>query len=149
MFDSLADSPEEMSDVPSVAQLRALWENQLAATTSPSESEGNTVYYNQHWFSSSVRSGNQDDRPVDVTHYVDDVVPFPRARTRPPFVDSSEEESDGEPRSLSGSSTQHYADDVLTHDDDRSSSHVTESTVESRPTLTPNSTNRKEIDSLK
>ena len=26
--------------------------------------------------------------------------------------------------------TQHYADDVLTHDDDRSSSHVTESTVE-------------------
>ena len=38
VFASLADSPEEMSDVPSVAQLRALWENQLAATTSPSES---------------------------------------------------------------------------------------------------------------
>ena len=127
---SLADSPEEMSDVPSVARLRALRENQLAATNSPSESVGNTVYYNQHLFSSSVRSGNQDERPVDVTHYADDVAPFPRARTRPPFVDSSEEESDGESRSLSGSSTQHYADDVLTHDDDRSSSHVTESTVE-------------------
>ena len=67
---------------------------------------------------------------MDVTRYVDDVAPFPRARTRPPFVDSSEEESDGESRSLSGSSTQHYADDVLTHDDDRSSSRVTESTVE-------------------
>ena len=130
VFASLADSPEEMPDVPSVAQLRALWENQVAATTSPSESEGSTVYYNQHLFSSSVRSGNQDDRLVDVTHYVDDVAPFPRARTRPPFVDSSEEESDGEPRSLSGSSTQYYADDVLTHDDGRSSSHVTESTVE-------------------
>ena len=119
-----------MPDVPSVAQLRALWENQLAATTSPSESEGNTVHCNQHLFSSSVRSGNQDDRPVHVTHYVDDVAPFPRARTRPPFAGSSEEESGSEPRSLSGSSTQHYADDVLTHDDDRSSSHVTESTVE-------------------
>ena len=130
VFASFADSPEEMPDVPSVAQLRALWENQLAATTSPSESEGNAAHYNQHLFSSSVRSGNQDDRPVDVTHYVDDVAPFPRARTRPPFAGSSEEESGSEPRSLSGSSTQHYADDVLTHDDDRSSSHVTESTVE-------------------
>ena len=127
---SLADSPEEVPDVPSVAQLRALWENQFAATTSPFESVGNRVYYNQHSFSSKVRSGNQDERSADVTHYVDDVAPFPRARTRPPFVDNSEEESDGEPRSLSGSSTQHYADDVLTHDDDRSSSHVTESTVE-------------------
>ena len=57
-------------------------------------------------------------------------LPFPRARTRPPFVDSSEEESRSEHESLSGSSTQHYADEVLTHDDDRSSSHVTESTVE-------------------
>ena len=38
--------------------------------------------------------------------------------------------SNDEPRSLPGSSTQHYADDVLTHDDDRSSGHVTESTVE-------------------
>ena len=130
VFASLADSPEEMPDVPSVAQLRALWETQVAATTSPSESEGSTVYYNQHLFSSSVRSGNQGARPVNVTHYVGDVAPFPRARTRPPFVDSSEEESDSEPASPSGSSTQHYADDVLTHDDDRSSSHVTESTVE-------------------
>ena len=130
VFASLADSPEETSDVPSVAQRRALWENQFAATTSPSESVGNTVYYNRHLFPSNVRTGNQDERPADVTHYVDDVAPFPRARTRPPFVDSSEEESDGEPRSLSGSSTQHYADDVLTHDDGRSSSHVTESTVE-------------------
>ena len=41
-----------------------------------------------------------------------------------------EEESDSEPRSLSGSSIQHYADDVYTHDDGRSSSHAAESTVE-------------------
>ena len=77
VFASLADSPEEMPDAPSVAELGALWENQFAATTSPSESEGNTVYYNQHLFSSSVRSGNQGARPVNVTHYVDDAVRIP------------------------------------------------------------------------
>ena len=107
VFASLADSPEEMPDVPSVAQLRALWENQLAAATSPSGTESNTVYYNQHLFSSSFWSGDHDARPVNVTHYVDDVAPFPRARTGPPFGDSSEEKSGSEPVSLSGSSTQH------------------------------------------
>ena len=99
-----------------------------------SYSEVNTVYYNQHLISSSARSPSRGEPSYDVTagamHYADDVAPFPRARTRPPFIDSSEEESDSEPRSPSGSSTQHYADDVLTHDDDRSSSHVIESTVE-------------------
>ena len=64
---------------------------------------------------------------MSVTHYVDDVAPLPRAR--PPFVDSIEEESDSDPGS-SESAAQYYADEVLTHVDDRSSSHVTESTVE-------------------
>ena len=44
VFASLADSPGEMPDAPSVAQLRALWENHFAATTTPSESEGNIVF---------------------------------------------------------------------------------------------------------
>ena len=111
VFASLADSPEEMPDVPSVAQLRALW----------APSENNTL------FSPSVRQGDYVARPVSVTHHVDDVVPLPRAR--PPFVDRSEEESDSDPGS-SESPIQYYADEVLSHDDDRSSSHVTDSTVE-------------------
>ena len=107
---SLADSPEETpdvapSDVPSATQLRALWENRLGATNVPSYSEGNTVYYNQHLLSSDTRSAGRNEPSYDVTagamHYADDIAPFPRARTRPPFIDSSEEESDGEPRSLS------------------------------------------------
>ena len=100
---SLADSPEETSDVPSsdvpsVARLRALWENQFGATNVPSYSVGNTVYYNQHLFSTDTRPGNRDERPNDVTHYAHDVAPFPRARTRPPFNGSSEEESDDDAR---------------------------------------------------
>ena len=126
VFASLADSLEEMPDVPSVAQLRAFWEKQFPGTA---PSENNTKYYNQHLFSPSVRQGDYVARPVNVTHYVDDVAPFPLARTRPPFVDSSGEESDSDPGS-SESSTQYCADEVLTHDDYRSSSHVTESTAE-------------------
>ena len=152
---SLADTPEETpdvapSDVPSVPRLRALWENQWGATDVPSYSEGNTVYYNRRLFSSDTRSGDQDEHSHDVTHYVDDVAPFPGARTRPPFVDNSEEESDDEPRSLSG-----YLGHLL------SITRMTFSLMtmidllvmlrsrQSRPTLTPNSTDRRVIDSLK
>ena len=86
-------------------------------------------FYSTHLFSPSAGQGDDVARSVNVTHYVDDVAPFPSARTRPPFVDSSEEESDSDPGS-SESATQYYAGEVLTHEDDRSSSHITESTVE-------------------
>ena len=101
VFASNADSPEEVPDVPSVAQLTALWEKQFPGTA-------------------RVENGVQPDH---VMRYVDDDPPL--RRERPPFVDSNDEESNSDP-GMSESPTQYYADEVLTHvDDDRSSSHVT------------------------
>ena len=147
VFASLADSPEEMPDVPSVAQLRALWENQLAATTSPSESVGNTVYYNQHLFSSNFRSGNQDERPADVTHYVDDVAPF---RAHVLVLRSSIAAKKNQTVSLDRClghrlSIMQMTLPLMTMTDPLAMSR----SRQLRPTLTPNSTNRGENDSLK
>lgn len=148
---SLADSPEETpdvapSDVPSVPQLRALWENQLGATNVPSYSEGNTVYYNRHMFSSDSGSGVQDEHSRDVTHYADDVAPFPRARTRPPFIDNSEDQTMSLGRYLGHLlSITRMTFSLMTMIDLL----VMLRSRRSRPTLTPNSTDRRVIDSLK
>ena len=69
VFASLADSPEEMTDVPSVAQLRALWETQA-----------HPMRY-------------VDDDPPPPRD------PPPQRRERRPFADTSDGESDSGPGS--------------------------------------------------
>ena len=102
VFACNAGSLEEMPDVPSVAQLRALWENQFPGIGR-----------------------------VNVMRYVDDDPPL--LNEHPIFVGSfgsRENESYSDP-GTSESPTQYYADEILTHaDDDRSSSHVADTTVE-------------------
>ena len=151
----LYDSPEETpdgatSDVPSSPQLRAVQENRWDATNVPSHSEGNTVYYNQHLFSSNARSPSQNEPSYDATEgtmqYADDVAPFPRARTRPPFIDSSEESltpSLGHCPDHRHSITQMTSSPVTMTDHP-----ATLLNRLLRPTLTPNSTSRRVTGSL-
>ena len=115
VFASHADSPEEMPDVPPVAQLRALWENQFPGIEL---SENNVL------FSPTAMRDMYGTRPEHMMRYVDDDPPL--RDERPPFVDSNDDESNGDP-GTSESPTQYYADETLTHvDDDRSSSHATD-----------------------
>ena len=101
-FASHAGSPGEMPDAPSVAQLRVLWENQFPGI----EPSGNNVLFSPTamrdtygtrpeqimQYAHRVESGVPPER---VMRYVDDDPPL--RNRRPPFVDRSDDEANGDP----------------------------------------------------